>query len=95
MGRGLIDLTGRRFGRLTVLERDGTYTLDSGDCNPTWHCRCDCGAECIVMGRNLRMGSTRSCGCLRREVSRERGKARTGSKNPNAGRKKYMWGEQK
>ena len=93
MSRGLIDLTGQRFGRLTVLERDGSYTLYSGDSVPTWVCKCDCGTECIVMGRNLRSGATRSCGCLRREVSRELGKARTGSRNPNAGRKKYMWGD--
>ena len=79
MSRELIDLTGQRFGRLTVLGRDGTkkYCFDT---TPTWRCRCDCGKECIVLGRNLRSGATRSCGCLRVEVSRENGHARRGKK---------------
>ena len=72
-GRGMLkDLTGQRFGRLVVLHReeppqrgpDGQYTV-------FWVCRCDCGAETSVRSVNLRNGSTRSCGCLRSEVSRE------------------------
>lgn len=65
----LIDLTGRRFGRLTVLERVGTYKNENDPCiaMPTWRCRCDCGEETVVIGNNLRQGMTRSCGCLRRD----------------------------
>lgn len=61
-----VDLTGRTYGRLTVLERAGSVI--SGDCvRPTWRCRCVCGTECIVCGSSLKSGGTRSCGCLRRE----------------------------
>lgn len=56
----LIDLTGQRFGRLTVIEYAGT---DKGG-KARWRCRCDCGKETIVIGKNLRSGRTKSCGCL-------------------------------
>ena len=77
MGK-LIDLTGQRFGMLTVLSRDGTYKSENDPYSsiPTWRCRCDCGQETIVMGNNLKYGATRSCGCLRAEKSRERMQAR-------------------
>lgn len=61
----LIDLTGKRFGRLVVMERAEYYTSPSYQSVPLWRCRCDCGAECIVAGKSLRYGQTRSCGCLR------------------------------
>ena len=60
MSRKLIDLTGQRFGRWTVLRRAGNYgdyILD-GHTSPTWLCRCDCGAEGVVTGNNLRMGKS-------------------------------------
>lgn len=61
MGR-VKDLTGQKFGRLTVIERaenKGRYTC--------WKCRCDCGNEVVVQGTSLKSGATRSCGCLRNE----------------------------
>ena len=73
MGK-LIDLTGKAFGRLRVLERAGSYRSQSNpySSEPLWKCLCDpeiggCGAEVIVMGHNLRGGKVRSCGCLRAE----------------------------
>lgn len=64
----LIDLTGRRFGRLLVLRREGSYWCDEGThSTPTWRCLCDCGRETVTTGLNLRNGDTRSCGCLMRE----------------------------
>ena len=57
------DITGRRFGRLTVIGFDGTN--DSG--NAMWRVRCDCGTEYSVLGSNLKSGA-RSCGCLRRDI---------------------------
>ena len=70
----LIDLTGRRFGRLLVLGREGTRYYDDGFVAvPMWRCRCDCGRETVVMGTCLRRGTTRSCGCLLWEY-RRRGK---------------------
>lgn len=68
----LIDLTGKRFGRLVVIEREGSYTSPSYYSAPLWRCRCDCGTECIIAGKSLRYGKTRSCGCLRSEVSKAR-----------------------
>lgn len=63
MGK-LIDLTGQRFGQLTVLERaeNGNHK------QPRWKCRCDCGKETIVFGHLLRNGNTKSCGCFSREL---------------------------
>ena len=70
----LIDLKGQRFGRLVVLERQGSYASKNDPYSqaPLWLCRCDCGNETVVIGRNLRTGRTRSCGCLRVEKSKER-----------------------
>jgi len=59
-----IDLTSRRFGRLTVLRREG------GEHNTTWLCRCDCGKTVVVSRPNLVNDHTRSCGCLHSEVVR-------------------------
>jgi hypothetical protein len=61
------DLRGKRFGRLTVTAVAGRRRLPSGQTKLTWHCRCDCGAETIAAGANLRRGTTQSCGCLGRE----------------------------
>ncbi len=61
-----LELTGERFGRLTVL-----YRLPDGIPSPrsVWHCRCDCGNETDVYAGSLLSGATKSCGCLNREVS--------------------------
>ena len=62
MGR-LIDLTGQRFGRLTVIER--AYV--DKDKFIRWKCQCDCGQICYVRGYPMRQGTIRSCGCLEKE----------------------------
>lgn len=59
------DLTGQRFGRLLVV----SYIASTSG-NSRWECICDCGARFKVRGSSLRSGYTRSCGCLRAEVSR-------------------------
>ena len=65
----VIDMTGQRFGRLTVIERAGSYVPPEGFGKAaTWLCKCACGNECIVVGRCLRQGVTKSCGCLRKEL---------------------------
>ncbi len=64
----LIDLTGKRYGRLLVLDRDGANHMGYS----TWTCRCDCGVEKIYVGANLRSGDTKSCGCLHRDNVRIR-----------------------
>lgn len=55
-----IDLSGQRFGRLTVLGRAGSNKYNYA----TWLCICDCGKKTIVAGKSLRTGNTKSCGCL-------------------------------
>ena len=62
MGR-VIDLKGKRFGKLTVIEK---HSQDKwGGWN--WLCRCDCGNETVVSGGHLRVMKTKSCGCSRKE----------------------------
>ena len=61
----LKDLVGMRFGRLVVVGR-AKNAADSACC---WLTRCDCGNMRIVRGKSLANGDTRSCGCLRSEVS--------------------------
>lgn len=72
-----IDLTGKRFGRLTVLER----ARNNKDGRTMWRCLCDCGNERIVMGKCLRNGHTSSCGCFNKErVSETSLKDRSGER---------------
>lgn len=63
MGKPVIELVGERFGRLLVLERSGTNKHGGA----TWLCRCECGTQKVVAGRQLVVGKTRSCGCLHDE----------------------------
>jgi hypothetical protein len=63
----LIDLTGRKFGRWTVL---GRANHNDAHNKPLWVCRCDCGVERLVTGGNLRSGISQSCGCLKSERTR-------------------------
>ena len=56
--RQKLDLTGQRYGHLTVLgpaENVGTKTA--------WRCLCDCGQETVVKTHHLRCGHTKTCGC--------------------------------
>ena len=62
MGRPAIDLTGQKFNKLTVLERDWSYPTGAGK-SVYWKCLCDCGNITIVRGSNLKNGSVKSCGC--------------------------------
>lgn len=68
----LIDLTGQRFGRLTVLERAENYVTPSGEKKSKWNCICDCGEHCTVVGTQLTSGKTKSCGCLSRQMTADR-----------------------
>ena len=63
----LIDLTGKRFGRLTVIER---VISKPGCTNARWLCKCACGNEITVLGTTLRRGESKSCGCLRADLSK-------------------------
>ena len=58
----LIDITGQRFGLLTVKE----YIP------PLWKVICDCGKETLLPSGSIRSGRTRSCGCLHKATTRNR-----------------------
>lgn len=63
----LIDLTGKTFGNLTVIERDWDYQKEHNYIKPYWKCRCSCGNIVSILGKSLREGRTVSCGCLAKE----------------------------
>lgn len=62
MGRK-IELTGQRFGRLSVVRE---YGRQNG--HVTWLCQCDCGNTTITCTGDLRAGKTTSCGCYHNEL---------------------------
>lgn len=68
--RTLKDLTGQRFGRLVVLQRDETKPKGHGH-KVYWICKCDCGNIKSIMGEHLRDKTTQSCGCLQKERTSE------------------------
>ena len=63
-----INLTGQRFGRLVVITQAATTKQG----NARWLCQCDCGNQVVVRSLCLRKGESKSCGCLRKELSAER-----------------------
>ena len=63
----LIDLTGKRFGRLEVIEKVPSYNT-----NAMWLCKCDCGNTIKVLGTTLRRGESKSCGCFRSDYWKEK-----------------------
>lgn len=78
-----IDMTGQTFGRLTALERAGT----SPDRKARWLCRCACGNTVVAVGKEMRNGHTRSCGCLMIEAVVQRN-----AKHGGAGTRLYaVW----
>jgi len=62
-----IDISGKKFNRWTVLEYAG-FT-DGLDKRRSWKCRCECGTIRVVAGTSLKLGKSKSCGCLGREIS--------------------------
>ena len=56
------ELTGQRFGNLTVIKR----VESNKDGRAQWLCKCDCGNECIATGKSLINGSKKSCGCYQK-----------------------------
>ncbi len=63
----MIELAGKKFGRLTVLEQQGVLSNGKSSNLKAWLCRCDCGLYKTVRGRDLRTGNTNSCGCYKKE----------------------------
>ena len=67
----LIDLTGRKFGRLTVLEKAEPRIRPNGAKINYWKCQCDCGTIKEINGASLRCGTILSCGCWRKERNKK------------------------
>lgn len=61
------DLIGKKFGKLTVVERCGS----NKNGRALWLCRCECGNKKIILGNSLLSKSTLSCGCYNKEHSKE------------------------
>jgi len=62
-----LDLTGQRYGRLTVIRR-----AEQRGQNSYWFCQCDCGNTTEAQQGSLRNGTHKSCGCLTRELTAKR-----------------------
>lgn len=60
-----IDLTGQKFGKLTVIGIDNPHYTSGGNRVTMWKCICGCGNTLSVSNSNLKYGSTSSCGCVR------------------------------
>lgn len=67
--RKLTDLSGQRFGKLTVIRFHETRNK-----HPYYLCKCDCGNETIVRGGALKQGETTSCGCTLKKSREDFGK---------------------
>lgn len=65
MGK-LIDLTGQKYGKWTVIKRDKGCSAN----HAKWICECECGETRSVTGNALRRGESRSCGCLKNSCAK-------------------------
>lgn len=61
-----MDLTGQKFGRWLVLKQ----VKNEKSRDAKFLCRCDCGVEREVLGKNLRNGRSKSCGCYKKEIDK-------------------------
>lgn len=75
-----IDITGRKYGTLTVL---GIESRDKNK-NIRWNCLCDCGNKVVVYGDNLRRNHTTSCGCNKGKIITAKKTKHGGSFNGNS-----------
>ena len=69
MANPIRDLTGKRFGRWTVLSKASS---SGKDYKTRWNCVCDCGTKAIVQAGNLLSGASVSCGCYLKEITGNR-----------------------
>lgn len=67
MSNQIKNITGMKFGRLTVLEFSHIQNRTA-----RWRCICDCGKKKIASGVTLRNGCTQSCGCIQKEITSKR-----------------------
>lgn len=67
------DLTGQKFGKLTVIERAGSYHKENriSGIMAMWKCRCECKKEIITTGYSLKCGDVVSCGCMKSSIGED------------------------
>lgn len=82
-----LDITGERYGRLVALRR----AAPSPSGRTRWLFRCDCGQETIATTGGVRTGITKSCGCLRREVTATRSTLHGHTRNRETSHEYYCW----
>lgn len=80
----VIDEVGNKHNRLTVIGR----TNNDKNGRACWLCKCNCGNTIVVAGISLRIGNTRSCGCLQQETRSVNGSSTKGRKDTNEQRKR-------
>ena len=64
IGKGRVDLTNKKFGKLIVIEP----APNKSNGRTAWLCQCECGNDIVVGTKELQNGDTQSCGCLREEL---------------------------
>lgn len=64
------DLTGLKFGKITVISYNGVKEYKCGTKDNLWKCRCECGNEIVLCQTYIKSGKA-SCGCVRREKARK------------------------
>ena len=64
------DLTGKKFGKLIVLEFSYEKFFNCGTKHNYWLCKCECGNKKIISANNLKNNHTQSCGCLPKEKAK-------------------------
>lgn len=79
-----IDLTGRKFGRWTVIKR----AENTKNGSVQWLCKCECGTERIHTTGYLNSGMTKSCGCYKKEIHTKHGFTKCGK---NTERLYHIW----
>ena len=63
----LADLSGMKYGKLTVCEQAPSHYTPKGKPITMWKCSCECGNTVVVSGQSLRRCTTKSCGCILRQ----------------------------
>ena len=86
-----MQLDGKKFGRLTVIERLPNSKTD----RTMWRCLCDCGRIVDIVGSNLRSGNTSSCGCLHKEKLAEKNKKTKTKHGETRSRLHIIWSDMK
>lgn len=64
----IVDLTGKKFGKLKVIKDSNKRKRHSGQSKVLWECLCDCGRTKLISTGALTSGKTTSCGCVQNEI---------------------------